>query len=46
VDQSDVKKATSIRDKWNVGETFNMHVIGVLESEEGERMVRKPDFKK
>lgn len=46
MEQRDVKKATNIQDKWNVGETFNMHVTGVLESEGGERMVQKPDFKK
>lgn len=34
--QRNVKKSTSIRDKWNVGKIFNIHVTGVLdETEEG-----------
>lgn len=45
MEQRNVKKTTSIWDKGNVGEMLNMHVTRVLESEEGERIVQKPDLR-
>ena len=39
-EQRDVNKITSIRDKWDLGEVFNIHRIGLLGREKRERMVQ------
>lgn len=39
-EQRDVNKTTNIRDKWDLGELFNIHRTGVLGYEKREKMVQ------